>query len=128
MQSVKNFKTFAVWSNIFYLIPIIFVEYSPSLILTISLIGLFFISTSYHFYKSNWLDYADIIISIIVAGICLVKIFSSQNYNMYLWITIIFISLGLCVRYFLENGSRDDVPHGLWHLCVALSITFSILL
>jgi hypothetical protein len=123
----NKLKFFAVWSNLFYLVPLVFSLYFLLWSASIMIALLFIFSLGFHIYKTKWLSYADTIFSYAVIMMCAYLIFIGRSH------IFVFLSLGLIViaglfiRFFIEDGTRDDRSHGFWHVSATIAITLCIL-
>jgi hypothetical protein len=118
-------NSFVVLSNVFYLIPL-YISYMYSIWpVTTVLAGLVLSSLTFHLYKTAYFSVLDTTCSYATVFVCLILIIYGEN--IFVFETIILVVLGLITRFYIEDGSRDDVAHGFWHIVASLTISLCIL-
>ncbi len=117
--------SFALLSNAFYLIPIyLSFKYSLSLVFA-DLIILFFASSAFHLYKSKNLSLIDTCSSYATVAVC--GILLAYGNNKFAYAVVILAVIGLIIRFYIEDGTRDDRVHGFWHVVASLIICLCVL-
>jgi hypothetical protein len=113
-------------TNFAYIIPI-YVSYDVDVFFATILSALFISSLCYHYFRSKFWSSIDTFISFFVL---MYAIYSTPTLGMSSF-KISLVSFGLIValviRYKVEDGTRDDVWHGVWHCLVAFLLTVVVL-
>jgi uncharacterized membrane protein len=123
----KRARSFAAWSNVFYLIPFGIALFFSLWFVAASVFLLFIASTGLHLFRSRFFSQADRLCSFEIAIIGIGLIVMSQVANPYLFLAFTCFGIGLYFYLYMSRRKRDHVWHGWWHACVAASISFSIL-
>ena len=117
-----------MWSNLFYAIPLVVALYSGLWFTAASVAVLLIFSLAFHLSKEKKFITADMLAAGIVALFCLTLVFLGGLKSGYALVAFLLVVAGLYIRYWLEQGNRGGLAHGLWHLVAAtviLSCIFS---
>ncbi|HUO56483.1 MAG TPA: hypothetical protein VMU27_03570 [Candidatus Paceibacterota bacterium] len=131
---MKEFKRFAVWSNVFYLLPLVLAIYYQ--LWVVAFVLLLVIASSVAFHSSGEKNYIysdwDAAALLIIANLVLWYL---SGFELFYSMAIIGLALmALSIRFFIEHHNRGGIAHGFWHLTSAavtllcvLSYTTSVL-
>ncbi len=123
----KELRRFAVWSNVFYLIPLAAALYFHLFVVAVALLTLAVFSTAFHTSDEKKFVLGDIAAAVLVVGLN-ATLWYLGGFRVFFLIPIsILIVLALYIRYGREDGNRGGVAHGFWHL-IAAAITLSCIL
>ena len=124
---MKSLFRFAVWSNVFYLAPLIAAVTFELWGIAVLLTGLFIFSTAFHYSHEVSFMLADKLIAfaVILADVAMLALGGFSVF--YTALVGAFLALSLYVRYVQEKGNRKGFYHGVWHLCAAFVTLLCIL-
>ncbi len=124
---MKSIFRFAVWSNIFYLTPLV-AAVSFELWGIAALLGaLFIFSTAFHYSHEVSYALADKLTAFAVIFVNIVLLALGGFSIFYIALVGAFLALGLYVRYVQEKGNRSGFYHGVWHLIASFVTLLCIL-
>jgi len=117
---------FKVWSNIFFLIPLI-LSIAGSLYWYSTVIGLMLVlSLNYHYYNEAKYYYRDCVVSILLMGSNFLLLINGNWMQPY---SLIALSNAFVALYFYYRQYKKgyNFNHGMWHFFSAIVCYFSIL-
>ena len=123
---MKKINKFQFWSNLFFLVPLIYSLINKVWWYSVIVLVATAISFIYHFNKKNKFSlYIDSIFSraLIVANIFL--LFFGHWKMPYGLLALISATLALSF-YFIKNKRNRDIDHGLWHFFSSLVCFFCL--
>jgi len=124
---MKSIYRFAVWSNVFYLIPFAFALQTQFWVDAIAIALLFVASTAYHASGERKFATFDVLVSACVIVLNSVMVYLGARPLGLLFVIGVLLAIGLCIRYSLEQGDRGSVAHGWWHVVAAALLTACVL-
>jgi hypothetical protein len=117
---------FKVWSNTFYLAPLILALYWhlwPTAILTFAVAAfgsLYHVSNEKHFLLPDSVSASLLVLSNFI--LCYLGDYKAP----YFWIAVLFAVLAFVYHFFADRKGQYDLNHGLWHMYGALITLFCI--
>jgi hypothetical protein len=120
----KEFRRFAVWSNMFYLIPLVAAWYFH---LTFVAIGLFFLtlfSFAFHVLDEKEFVFSDISAAVAISAFNIFLLYLGGFRPVAVVLVALLATAALFIHFILENGDRGSTAHGYWHVaatCVTLA-------
>ncbi|MDO8513924.1 MAG: hypothetical protein Q7S50_00030 [bacterium] len=124
---MKSLFRFAVWSNIFYIAPLVAASYFHLWGVALLLFALIIFSATFHFSHEISYVLADKLAALAVVFVDVVLLALGGFDILYLVLVGAALGLGLYVRYVQEKGSRGGFYHGLWHACASAVTLLCIL-
>ncbi|MBI5458006.1 hypothetical protein HY971_04775 [Candidatus Kaiserbacteria bacterium] len=124
---MKSIFRFAVWSNVFYLAPLIAAANFELWGIAALLGALVIFSTAFHYSHEVSYVLADklIALAVIFADVALLAL---GGFSIFYTVLVgAFLALSLYVRYVQEKGNRKGFYHGVWHLCASFVTLLCIL-
>ena len=122
-----DFRRFATWSNIFYLVPLAAAAYYEIWWVAVAVLALFIFSLAFHLSLERRFVAADIFAGLVVAICGGILLYLSDFESFYTTVTLGLVAAGLAIRYGFERGNRGGIYHGLWHLVAAAAILTCVL-
>lgn len=116
---MKPLFRFAVWSNIFYLAPLVAAAHFDLWGIAVLLAALVIFSTAFHYSHEVSYVLADKVIAFAVVFMDVALLALGGFSAFYIVLVGAFLSLSLYVRYVQEKGNRKGFYHGVWHLCAS---------
>ena len=123
LKDSQSFARFVVWSNAFYLIPLVAAVYARFWIDALVLAALIFISTLFHLSRERRFVIFDIAISLCAIFVNAAAVYHGGFKSPYTMVIGVLIGLGLYIRYVIERGDSGSVAHGWWHLVASAILT-----
>lgn len=91
-----------------------------------SLIFLFIFSSGFHVFQNRLFSVADTLAAFTIIFISFYYIYT-EAFNIKISLLLILILLtALYIRFYVENGTRNDTAHGFWHLSAAILISLTL--
>ncbi len=118
---------FAVWSNVFYVVPLTAALFLGLPFAAFALTVLIIISTAFHATAEKRFSLLDTLAGGTVLALNLVLWYLGGFKIFYFLIICFLFVLAVYIRYWREHGDRESAAHGWWHLCAALATLFCIL-
>ncbi len=82
-------------------------------------------STLYHASREKKFVYVDMAIAVIVAFLYACTLYLRDISTNIALALLVFMGIGLLVRYAVEDGDRSSVAHGIWHVLMAFTLTIA---
>ena len=111
----------AVWSNIFFLVPLGLAFYAHLLFCSLLILGAMVFSILYHLSEQKKFALLDKVFAYAVIGYNFYLCYLSNFRQPYFYLALLFVIIGL---YFLYQKKKDDYE---WHAAAALITIFCIL-
>lgn len=121
-----SLSRFVVWSNVFYVLPLVLAAYAGFFIDVFVLAALLATSTAFHVSRERRFSRADIAASAAVIAVNAVACYLGDFRMPYFGIVCALVVVALYVRYRIEKGDRGSVAHGWWHALAALILTLCV--
>jgi hypothetical protein len=113
-------RRFAVWSNVFYLVPLVAALSFGLPWVALVLLFLTMFSTAFHLLNEKEFIVSDYDAAMLVIFFNLGLIVYGQHGAVSLALVAVFSALALLVRYRFEHGDRGGTAHGWWHVLSAM--------
>ena len=123
----KELRRFAVWSNVFYAVPLLGALYFNLSVVPQLMSALIISSSAFHLSRERRLFCPDIVVAYIVLVQNIVLMYLSGYEPMLFSVIGATLAVALYIRYFREHGDRGGLYHGWWHV-LAATITFFCIL
>ena len=115
----QRFSRFAVWSNVFYLAPLVAALYFGLGIVSVALLFLIIFSTAFHAFNEEEFVLSDIDAAWAVVIINTGLLAFGPYKPLYIGIVFALTIPAMYTRYFIEQRDRGCMAHGFWHLLSA---------
>ncbi len=117
---MKNgFSRFAVWSNVFYLVPLFAALYFNLGLVAVALCFLIIFSTAFHALHEQEFVLSDIDAAWTVVMIDTGLLAFGAYKPIFVAIVFALTIPAMYTRYFIEKRDRGGIAHGFWHLLSA---------
>ena len=123
----NRFGRFAVWSNVFYLVPLFAALYFNLGTVSIALFFLIIFSTAFHAFNEEEFVLTDIDAAWTVVIINVGLLAFGPYKPIYIAIVFALTIPAMYTRYFIEKRDRGGTAHGFWHLFSAAATLVCIL-
>lgn len=122
MINQKNSRKFVILSNLFYLLPLGLALYFMISPLVFTLTGLIICSTWFHLYRTRVSSFLDTVFAYLtlIVGLVYTAPLVDMDHISHIISILMFVSLAVMIRYYLEDKSRDDMMHGIWHINISI--------
>ena len=118
---------FAVWSNLFYLVPIVLALYFHLALVAFIVLLLFLLSSAFHVLGEREFIRLDVAIATTVVMVNVLLLYFSEFNSRFLPAVLALTVIAFGIRFIIERGDRGGTAHGFWHL-IAAAITSLCLL
>ena len=126
MAKNSQVAAFKVWSNVFYLVPLLLALYLhlwPTAVLVLAVISF---GALYHFSNEKRFLWPDRASAWLLISSNLVLCYLGGFRVPYFPIAVLFLLLSLFYHFYLERNGEYELNHGMWHLYGSLITLFCI--
>ena len=118
---------FAVWSNVFYLVPVVLALYFHLVWVAFVVSLLFLFSSAFHIMGEREFVRTDIAVAATIAILNIALLFLGGVKLLLLSAVLILVGVALGIRFVVERGNRGGIAHGFWHLTAAAITSLCLL-
>ena len=127
MKKKAPLRTFLMWSNLFYVAPLVVALYYGLYVTAYLSLCVVFFGIIFHLYKEKKFLLPDRVSALLLIGTNLVLCYLGHFAFPYFYIALLFVFLAVFYDFYPTTKKDFDLNHGLWHLYGALITVFCIL-
>lgn len=115
-----------VWSNLFYLPPLLLAFYWQLWATTLLVCAVVVFGLAYHLSREKRFFWPDRASALLLIASNLVLCYFGAFQAPYFWVAFLFVALSFVYHFYLQNQGQYELNHGMWHLYGALITLFCI--